>query len=63
MFLWEPENLCLVFCLCFKRNKEFKIIETEESPNGENATIGDDFIYDGGYNIQEVCYRLFKLVK
>jgi hypothetical protein len=43
--------------------REFKIIETEESPNGEKATIVDDFIYDGGYNIQEVCYRLFKLVK
>jgi hypothetical protein len=43
--------------------REFKITKTEGFPNIENVSIDDNFIYDEGNNICDVCYRLFKRVK
>jgi hypothetical protein len=43
--------------------REFKITKTGESPNSENVSIDDNFIYDEENNICDVCYMLFKRVK
>jgi hypothetical protein len=42
---------------------ERKITKPIESPNSENVSIDDNFIYGGENNICEVCCGLFKRAK